>query len=101
MKSHGMTTDPKGHPPRRYFVDNNGRRVLIGLTLEETFEFETLDNLPALDESGNHVAWEENGLPNTTREKRWLELYGKHEQAWRQWMVETHADRSGGLTFIN
>jgi hypothetical protein len=48
MKSHGMTSDSKGHSPRRYFVDNNGRRVLVGLTIEETFEFETLDNLPAL-----------------------------------------------------
>ena len=57
----------RGHR-RRYFVDKNGRRVLIGLTIEETFEFETLDILPALDESGNHVAWDENGLPTTTRE---------------------------------
>jgi hypothetical protein len=96
-----MTTDLREHSPRRYFVDNSGRRVLIGLTIEETLEFETLDSLPALDESGNHVAWDENGVPTTTREKRWLELYGKHDQAWRQWMVETYADRSRGLTFIN
>jgi hypothetical protein len=31
--------------PRRYYVDKNGRRVLIGLTVEETFEFETLEPL--------------------------------------------------------
>lgn len=86
-------TDHGNHSPRRYFVDGKGRRVLIGLSLEETFEFETLDNLPALDDSGNHVAWDENGIPTTTREKRWLELYGKHDQAWRQWMVETSPDR--------
>jgi hypothetical protein len=38
-----MTSD-RGHLPRRYFVDGSGRRVLIGLTIEETSEFETLDN---------------------------------------------------------
>jgi hypothetical protein len=94
-------TDPRDHSPRRYFVDKNGRRVLIGLTIEETLEFETLDSLPALDESGNHVAWDENGIPTTTRKKRWLVLYGKHDKAWREWVVETYADRSVGLTFIN
>ena len=89
------------HLPRRYFVDGQGRRVLIGLSIEETFEFETLDNLPALDEAGNHVAWDEDGIPTTTREKRWLELYSKHDEAWRQFMVETYADRRGNLAFIN
>jgi hypothetical protein len=83
--------------PRRYFVDRDGRRVLIGLTLEETTEFETLDSLPALDQSGSHVAWDENGFPTTTREKRWLELYTKHDQAWRQWITETYVDRRGAL----
>jgi hypothetical protein len=53
--------------------------------------------LPALDESENYVARDENGIPTTTREKRWLELYGKHDKAWRQWMVETYADRCGGF----
>ena len=80
-------TDLRDYSPRRYFVDKNGRRVLIGLTIEETLEFETLDNLPALDESGNHVAWDENGVPTTTREKRWLVLYNKHDKAWREWML--------------
>jgi hypothetical protein len=94
-------TDFGDHSPRRYFVDENGRRVLIGLTIEETFEFETLDSLPALDENGNHVAWDEKGIPTTTREKRWLELYSKHDQAWRQWLAESYADRRGGLGFIN
>jgi hypothetical protein len=89
------------HQPRRYYVDNNGRRVLFGLTLEETFEFETLDGLPALDDSGSHVAWDENGLPTSPREKRWLELYSKHDEAWRLWMSETNLNRSGGLTIFN
>jgi hypothetical protein len=94
-------TEYGDHSPRRYFVDKDGRRVLIGLTLEETFEFETLDSLPALDESGKHLAWDENGTPTTLQEKRWLELYSKHDNAWRLWMAETNADRRGGLAFIN
>jgi hypothetical protein len=49
--------------------------------------------LPALDGSGNHVASDESEIPTTTREKRWLELYGKHDKSWRDWMVETYADR--------
>lgn len=62
-------TDFGDHSPRRYFVDRDGRRVLIGLTLEETTEFETLDSLPALDQSGNQMAWDEDGVPNDhTRE---------------------------------
>lgn len=94
-------TDPMGHLPRRYFVDKNGRRVLIGLTIEETFEFETLDSLPAVDEAGHHVAWDEDGIPTTAREQRWLELYSKHDRAWREWMVETSADRCRDLSIIN
>jgi hypothetical protein len=79
-------SDFADHLPRRYFVDSGGRRVLIGLTVEETFEFEILD-----------AAWEENGVPTTTREKRWLELYGKHDQAWRQWISRNHPDRRESL----
>jgi hypothetical protein len=74
------------HTPRRYFVDQVGRRVLIGLTVEETFEFETLD-----------ATWDENGVPTTTREKHWLELYSKHDQAWRQWISKNHPDRRESL----
>jgi hypothetical protein len=94
-------TDATDHLPRRYFVDEQGRRVLIGLTIEETFEFETLDSLPALDEAGKHVAWDEDGAPTTPREKRWLELYSKHDRAWRLWMVKTAADRQRNSAFIN
>jgi len=36
--------DQRHNAPRRYFVDAQGRRVLIGLSLEEeTAEFEALD----------------------------------------------------------
>jgi hypothetical protein len=71
MKSHGMTSDLREQSPRRYFVDES---VLIGLTIEETFEFETRDSLPALDESGNHVAWHENGVPTTTENAGWSSM---------------------------
>jgi hypothetical protein len=44
-------TDYGGYLPRRYFVDKDRRRVLIGLTIEETLEFEALE--PALNERSN------------------------------------------------
>jgi hypothetical protein len=86
-------TDRDMHSPRRYFVDANGHRVLIGLTIEETVEFETLDGLPP-DESGAS----EGRTPTSIRQKRWLELYATHDEAWRAWMVSTSADRET-LTF--
>ena len=78
---------------RRYFVDEKGRRVLVGLTIEETLEFEGLDSLPALDESGAHIAWTSDGVPTIPREQRWLELYLKHDAAWKVWMGTAQADR--------
>ena len=38
-------SDHSHDSPRRYFVDGSGRRVLVGLTIEETSEFEALDGL--------------------------------------------------------
>jgi hypothetical protein len=86
----------KQSSPRRYYNNKNGRRVLIGLSEEETFEFEKLDASPALDETGQHMAWTAEGQPSTIREKRWLELYLKHDEAWKAWMVK-HSElcRSG------
>jgi hypothetical protein len=75
-------TDPRDdHSPRRYFVGQNGWRVSVGLTIKEAFGFKTLDSLPALDRSGNHGAWDENGILTTTRENRWPELYCEHQAA--------------------
>ncbi len=65
----------------RHTVDEKGRRVLIGLTAAETREFETLDALSPSD--GDHVAWTFGGVPTTNREKRWLQLYTKHDEAWK------------------
>lgn len=82
--------------PRRYFVDGVGRRVLIGLTLEETFEFERLDGQPALDQPARPVAtraetiwWSANG------EQRSLELYAKHDDAWKAWIAQSRREQSG------
>ena len=94
-------TSPRDHSPRRYFVDGKGHRVLIGLTVEETFEFETLDNEPAIDDLGSLAALYENGVPTTTREKRWFELYRKHDSAWMEWKTKIQADRNEASDFVN
>jgi hypothetical protein len=78
-----MMIDRGGNSPRRYFVDKGGGRVLFGLTVEETFEFEALDGVPALDDSDGHIALDASGMSTTTREERWLGLYTRHEAAWR------------------
>ena len=71
--------------PRRYYVDENGHRVLIGLNVEETFEFEALDETSPVADDGS-IAWKSAGeMPVTEREVRWLELYTKHANAWKLW----------------
>jgi hypothetical protein len=73
--------------PRRYYVDKNGHRVLIGLTVEETFEFEALDETPPVGDDGG-LTWKSLGaMPVTEREVRWLELYTKHASAWKLWNI--------------
>jgi hypothetical protein len=74
--------------PKRYRIDENGHSVLLGLSIEETFEFETLDELAPLDETGTYIAWRD-GVPITNREKRWLELYEKHDEAWKEAVRES------------
>ncbi len=63
-----------GRPAR---PDEPGR-CLAGLTFEEMIEFEALEELPPFDDNGN-VGWTFEGEPTTPPEKRWLELYRKHE----------------------
>jgi hypothetical protein len=74
----------QGSSPRRYYVDQKGRRVLVGLTMEETSEFEQLDRLDVLDGTVGETA-------TVSRDKRWLELYMKHDDAWKSWMAESKA----------
>ena len=95
-------SDLRGHSPRRYVVDVSGRRVLVGLTLEETSEFEGLDtSLPVLD--GPAPAGETLGaetMPSAV-EGQWLELYDKHGKAWIKWKADLRAGQGGNSPFFN
>lgn len=75
---------PSQAAPRRYFVDAVGQRVLIGLTIEETREFEVLDRAQAEQHSVSVVG---EAAPSSfgEGERRWLVLYQKHDCAWRSW----------------
>ncbi|WBL80293.1 hypothetical protein I3J27_07675 [Bradyrhizobium xenonodulans] len=89
-------TDLKNNAPRRYFVDAGGQRVLIGLSLEETFEFERLDsqsvaNLEEVVRDGG-VLWPVTGV------QRWQELYAKHEGAWKTWIAQNRGERPAGFS---
>ncbi|MBH5369024.1 hypothetical protein [Bradyrhizobium glycinis] len=81
-------TDAWNSAPRRYFVDAGGRRVLIGLTFEETFEFERLDNQPIENWSDGRLPRVGSTLWHVAGEERWQELYAKHESAWKRWMMQ-------------
>lgn len=66
--------------PRRYFFNGEGR-VIVGLTLVETSEFEALDRRKG-----------DSPLPNDGFSvKRWQELYDKHSAAWDAWMAASRA----------
>lgn len=90
-------TDLRNNAPRRYFVDAGGRRVLIGLTFEETFEFERLDSQPVVGPDGE-IARDATVLRPVAGEQRWQELYIKHEGAWKTWMAQNRAEQSGGFS---
>jgi hypothetical protein len=79
-------SDLKKDAPRRYLANGAGQRVLVGLTIEETIEFERLDN-PAGSVLTNALVLRDGDIRAAQSERRWLELYGKHQQAWRDWMA--------------
>ena len=72
--------------PRRYQASASQPSTLIGLTVEETSEFERLDQL-SLDTHSGNGAWSFDDKPTTPEEKRWLELYRKHETGWSAWLA--------------
>lgn len=74
-----MARSLRSNTGRRSRLQEN-ERCLAGLSLEETIEFRALEAVPPLDDNGN-VGWTFEGEPTTHREKRWLELYRKHERA--------------------
>ncbi|MCC8982200.1 hypothetical protein [Bradyrhizobium acaciae] len=91
-------SDLRGQSPRRYVVDVCGRRVLVGLTLEETSEFEGLDSsLPVLTDRGDQGL---QPLPSAG-EGRWLELYDKHDKAWIKWKADLRAEHAGNSPIFN
>ncbi len=67
----------------RYGLDRQGQRVLLGLSFEETSEFERLD--ASLPFDGLHV-WPDlsEEIPLLPIEVRWRELWAKHEAAIRE-----------------
>jgi len=85
----GTQPSTREFSPERYHFDHNRRRVLVGLSPAETREFETLDSLNPSDASGRRVAWTFGGEPTTGRERRWLELYTKHDEAWNSLRAES------------
>lgn len=92
--------DQRHDAPRRYFVDAQGHRVLIGLSLQETAEFETLDpSSKEMVQIGAGIG-ENEGIAGPD-EIRWLELYSKHEGAWRAWIAQSQAAQMQDLGFVN
>ncbi|WP_235885820.1 hypothetical protein [Bradyrhizobium niftali] len=90
-------TDLRNNAPRRYFVDVGGRRVLIGLTFEETFEFERLASQPVANLEVGRVVRDKGVLWPVTGEQRWQELYAKHEGAWKAWIAQNRGVAARGL----
>src|SRR3954447_24513252 len=72
--------------PRRYLESVRQGYTLIGLSADETREFERLDRLSPVDHLGN-CTWDFEADPKTPEERRWQELYRKHEIGWRRWLV--------------
>ena len=68
-----------------YFLDAEGNRFLIGLTLEETREFERLDELIS------NLSSAPTDDSRSINERRWLVLYDKHEAAVRIYLSTQNA----------
>jgi hypothetical protein len=63
-----------------YIFDSEGNRILIGLTLDETREFECLDELIS------NLSTAPTDDSHSINERRWLVLYDKHEAALRVYL---------------
>ena len=63
-----------------YVLDADGSRILIGLTLDETREFERLDELIS------NLITAPTDDNRSINERRWLVLYDKHEAAVRAYL---------------
>ena len=92
--------DQKTRAPRRYFIDGQGDRVLIGLSLAETAEFEALDLSP-VEPSAGPVGMDLPVASPRAEDTRWIELYSRHEEAWRSWIAQSRAEQAQDLAFVN
>src|SRR4051794_6847633 len=63
-----------------YVLDADGNRILIGLTLDETREFECLDELIS------DLSSAPTDDSRSKNERRWLVLYDKHDAAVRTYL---------------
>lgn len=72
----------------KYVLDENGDRVLVGLTASETAEFERLNLLRCSEDNELPYILSDREL-QASREQRWLELFEKHELA-RWALIEAH-----------
>ena len=68
-----------------YVLNADGNRILIGLTLDETREFEHLDELIS---DLSSAPTDDNRSQN---ERRWLVLYDKHQAAVRKYLSSENA----------
>jgi hypothetical protein len=65
--------------PRRYEIGSDGRIVLVGLTADETLEFEILGQ--SIADNGDGGSDVVKGQPAMEPLLHWLELYHRHYQA--------------------
>ena len=72
-----------------YILDPEGNRILIGLTAQETREFERLDDLMSY---ANFVPTDDSQSLN---ERRWLVLYDKHQAAVRNYISTQNVKHLG------
>lgn len=63
-----------------YILDCDGNRILIGLAIDETREFERLDELIS------DLSSAPTDDSRSINERRWLVLYDKHESAVRAYL---------------
>lgn len=73
-----------GALPRRYCLDAKGHRVIIGLSPEETSEFEGLDSTFGAE---NQTPGQASDGAAAHTISRLLELYEKHNLAWKHWLA--------------
>lgn len=65
----------------KYIRDDRGRRIMVGLSYEETLEFENLDRRHPVDDLGHVLSLPYDLSSATGAERRWLQLYQSHRTA--------------------